>query len=235
MGRVRDLYHSAVGKKAMMAVSGILLFGYVLLHMLGNLKLYLGAEKLDHYAAWLRQVGTPLLPESGALWIVRVLLLVAVVVHMVAAYQLTRLSQRARPVGYRMRSAVQTDYAARTMRWGGVILALFIVYHLLHLTFGTVHPDFLHPEALPGGGEKYHVYHNVVAGFSVWWVSAFYMLAQLCLGLHLYHGLWSLLQSLGLPHQSQQPWRRQVAVVFALVVTAGNLSFPIAVLGGWVR
>lgn len=234
MGRLRDLYHSAVGKKALMAVSGIVLFGFVLVHMAGNLKLYQGAEKLNAYAAWLRQIGVPLLPESGALWVARLVLLAAVGVHIVAAYQLTRLNQRARPVGYRDRSAVEASYASRTMRWGGVIILLFVVYHLLHLTWGTVHPDFVHPEVAAGGETEYDVFHNVVTGFRVWWVSGFYIVAQLALGLHLYHGLWSLFQSLGLPHQSAQPWRRRVAAVFALVVTVGNVLFPISVLGGWV-
>lgn len=234
MGRLRDLYHSAVGKKALMAASGIVLFGYVLVHMAGNLKLYQGSEKLNAYAAWLRQIGVPLLPESGALWVARVVLLAAVVVHVVAAYQLTRLNRRARPLGYRDRSVVEATYASRTMRWGGVVILLFVVYHLLHLTWGTAHPDFMRPEPVAGGATEYHVYHNVVAGFRIWWVSAFYVVAQIALGLHLYHGVWSLFQSLGMPHQSLQPWRRQVAGVFAVVITLGNISFPIAVLGGWV-
>lgn len=235
MGALRQLMASTLGKKAVMAVSGVVLFGFVLVHMAGNLKLYQGPEKLNAYAAWLREMGSPLLPASGALWIARTVLLAAVAVHIAAAYQLTMLSRKARPIRYRVRRHVVADYASRTMRWGGVIILLFVVYHLMHLTWGNVHPDFRPHEVAADGSERYFVYQNVVAGFSVWWVSGFYVLAQLFLGLHLYHGLWSLLQTLGLERQSQQPWRRQVAAIFAVVVTLGNVSFPLAVLGGWVR
>ena len=234
MGAFVDLYRSAIGKKALMAASGLALFGFVLVHMLGNLKLYQGPEKLNAYAGWLREIGMPALPYGGALWIARLVLLGAVVVHILAAYQLTVLSRRARPIGYKSLVA-KTDYASRTMRWGGFIILLFVIYHLAHLTWGTVHPAFTPHESGADGHNVYFAYENVVAGFQVWWVSAFYMLAQLCLGLHLYHGLWSTLQSLGLPSQSEQPWRHRVALVFALVVTIGNLSFPIAVMGGWVQ
>lgn len=235
MGALRDLHGSTLGKKAVMAVSGVLLFGFVLVHMAGNLKLFQGPEKLNAYAAWLRELGMPLLPASGALWLMRVALVAAVVAHIVSAYQLTVLSRRARPIRYRARSYVKADYASRTMRWGGVIILLFVIYHLMHLTWGNVHPDFMPHEVGADGSERYFVYQNVVAGFSVWWVSGFYMLTQLFLGLHLYHGLWSMLQTLGLPQQSQQTWRRRMAAAFALIITLGNLSFPISVLGGWVR
>ena len=164
MGALRELQGSTLGKKAVMAVSGVVLFGFVLVHMAGNLKLYQGAEKLNAYAAWLRELGAPLLPSSGALWIVRVVLLAAVAAHIVSAYQLTALSRRARPVGYRDRTWVVADYAARTMRWGGVILLLFVIYHLMHLTWGNVHPDFRPHEIAADGSERYFVYENVVAG-----------------------------------------------------------------------
>ena len=220
-----NFYRSAIGKKAVMAVTGIILFGFVLMHMLGNLKLYLGATTLNHYAQWLREVGEPGLPQGVALWIARIVLLVAVVLHIHAAISLTRMSQKSRPIAYHHRDYVAASYAARTMRWGGVIIFLFIVYHLLHLTFGTVHPSFVEGD----------VYHNVVAGFSVWWVSAFYILANILLGFHLYHGLWSLFQSLGWNHRRFNKWRRYFATTFALVVTLGNISMPIAVLAGFVR
>lgn len=225
MSWIGDFWRSTLGKKAVMAVSGIVLFGYVLLHMLGNLKLYLGPESLNHYAEWLREVGAPLLPHEGALWLVRVVLLAAVAGHVWAAWQVTRASWRARPRAYETVERLQVDYAARTMRWGGVILLLFVVYHLLHFTTGQAHTDFV-----PGD-----VYHNVVAGFSVPWVSAVYVVANLLLGLHLYHGLWSLFQSLGWNHPTFNPWRRNFAVTFAVVVTVGNVSFPVAVLLGWVQ
>ncbi|HZF11445.1 MAG TPA: succinate dehydrogenase cytochrome b subunit [Thermoanaerobaculia bacterium] len=220
-----DLYKSAVGKKAVMAVTGILLFGFVLGHMIGNLKLYEGPEILNSYARFLRTVGTPAVPPSGLLWIARSVLLVAVLLHIWAAWQLTLMNRQARPADYTRRDVVHTSYASRTMRWGGVIILLFVIYHLLDLTFGAVNPSF----------QEGDVYHNVVASFSVWWVSAFYVVAQLALGLHLYHGLWSLFQSLGWNHPRFNGWRSGFAHAFAWIITLGNISFPLAVLTGLVR
>lgn len=226
MSTVRSLFQSDVGKKAIMAVTGLMLFGFVLVHMLGNLKLYQGPEKLNGYAEWLREVGSPALPHSGMLWIARFVLLLAVVLHMTAALQLTLKNRRARPERYRQHAAIQSTYATRTMRWGGVIIALYVVYHLAHLTWGTAHHAFV-----PGD-----VYGNVVAGFQVWWVSALYIVAQVALGFHLYHGLWSMFQSLGWWETSDpRDWRRRFAQVSAVFITLGNLSFPLAVLTGVVR
>lgn len=218
------IYRSAVGLKALMAVSGIVLFGFVLVHMAGNLKMYLGPQAINHYAEWLREVGAPLFPPTTLLWVFRAVLLLSVIVHIAAAWKLTLVSRAARPRDYVDRRVVQTDYAARTVRWGGVIVLLFVLYHLADLTFGWVNPDFV-----PGD-----VYHNMVAGFSVWWVSAFYMVAQVALAFHLYHGLWSLFQSLGWSHPAINDWRRRFAATFAVVVAVGNLSFPLAVLSGLV-
>ncbi len=220
-----DLYGSTVGKKAVMAVTGVILFGFVLLHMVGNLKLYEGPKVLNSYAGFLREVGAPALPASGLLWIARLVLLAAVVLHMGAAWQLTRVSRAARPVRYAAAPKIHTSYASRTLRWGGVIIALFVVYHLLHLTWGVVHPSFVDKD----------VYHNVVAGFRVWWVSLFYIVAQIALGFHLYHGLWSMFQSLGLNHPRFNRWRNGFAHAFAWIVTVGNVSFPVAVLSGLIR
>lgn len=220
-----DLFRSAVGKKAAMALSGLVLFGFVFVHMLGNLKAYQGAAVFNAYAEGLREIGEPELPHEGALWIARLVLLAAVLVHIWAAWAVTQESRKARPIAYVSALNSHTSYASRTLRLGGVILLLFIVYHLLHLTFGTVHPDFV-----PGDA-----YHNFVAGFSVWWVSAFYIVANLALGLHLYHGLWSLFQSLGWNHPRYNAWRRTFAQVFSLVITLANVSFPLAVLGGLIR
>lgn len=221
-----SLYRSDLGKKAVMAVTGVMLFGFVLVHMLGNLKLYQGPEKLNAYAEWLREVGSPVLPHSGLLWIARVVLLVAVILHVTAATQLTLRSLRARSQDYHQRVAIQSTYAARTMRWGGVLIALYVFYHLAHLTWGTAHPTFV-------AGD---VYGNVVKGFQIWWVSAVYMVAQVALGFHLYHGLWSLFQTLGWWRpDGEKDWRRQFSLVFAWVVTLGNLSFPLAVLAGVVQ
>jgi len=218
-------YRSAIGKKAVMAVTGVFLFGWILLHMLGNLKVYTGAEHYNAYAAFLITMGAPLLPNKAALIVVRVLLLIAVWLHIQAATQLTLMNRKARPVGYTERDYVSATYAARTMRWSGVIIVLFVVYHLLHLTFGTLHPDFI----------EHDVYHNFVTGFQVWWVSAFYIIANLALGMHLYHGLWSMFNSVGLSHATFNPWKRSFATVFAVIVTVGNISFPIAVLMGVLR
>jgi succinate dehydrogenase / fumarate reductase cytochrome b subunit len=223
---IGTLIRSAVGKKALMATSGLVLFGFVLGHMAGNLKLYLGAESLNHYAEWLREVGTPLLPPSGLLWIARAVLLAAVGIHVWSAWQVTRMDRRARPVDYADRRVVKATYASRTMRWGGVIILLFVLYHLAHFTFG---PAWAHPDFIPGD-----VYHNVVAGFRIWPVSAFYLVAQAALALHLYHGLWSLFQTLGWNHPRFNPWRRTFARAFALVILVGNASFPIAVMAGLV-
>jgi succinate dehydrogenase / fumarate reductase cytochrome b subunit len=193
--------------------------------MLGNLKVYLGPEHYNEYARFLITMGAPLLPNKTALIIVRTLMFVAVVLHIIAATQLTIMNRKARPVAYREREYVAGTYAARTMRWGGVIILLFVFYHLGHLTFGTFHPDFIEGD----------VYHNFVTGFQVWWVSAFYIIANLALGMHLYHGLWSMFNSLGLNHPGFNSWKRAFATVFAIVVTAGNVSFPVAVLTGILR
>jgi succinate dehydrogenase / fumarate reductase cytochrome b subunit len=220
-----DFYKAAVGKKAVMAVTGILLLGFVLVHMIGNLHLYEGPGHLDEYGTFLRQVGAPALPPNGVLWLARLVLLTAVVLHIWAAWQVTRMSREARPAGYSYRQKVHTTYASRTMRWGGVIILLFIIYHILHFTTGTVHPSF----------REGAVYHNVVTGFSVWWVSLFYIVAQVALGFHLYHGVWSLFQSLGWNHPRFNHWREGLAHAFAWIITLGNISFPIAVLTGLVR
>ena len=220
-----NFYRSAIGKKAVMAVTGVILFGWIFLHMVGNLKLYLGSVHLNEYAHWLRTLGTPAIPESGVLWTTRLLLLVAVVFHIHAAYALTMMNLEARPVAYRDRGFVKGTYAARTMRWGGVIILLFVIYHLLHLTTGQAHHDFV----------KDDPYHNVVTGFRVWWVSAAYIVANLALGLHLYHGVWSMFSSVGLTNPKYEAWRRNFATVFAVIITVANVSFPIAVLLGIVR
>jgi len=220
-----NFYRSAIGKKAVMAVTGLILFGWIFLHMVGNLKLYLGPEHMNEYAHWLRALGTPAMPETAALWVSRLVLLAAVLLHIHAAWAVSMMSREARPVGYRDRRSVAATYAARTMRWGGVIILLFIIYHLLHLTVGTVHNDFV----------KDDPYHNVVAGFRVWWVAAVYIIANLALGLHLYHGVWSMFNSVGFTHVRFNAWRRTFATAFAALITLANISFPLAVLTGVVK
>ena len=220
-----SVYRSAIGKKAVMAVTGVILFGWIFAHMAGNLKLYMGPESINHYAHFLRTMGEPLVPAYSMLWLSRIVLLLAVIFHIHAAYALTVMNMEARPVGYRDREYVKGTYAARTMRWGGVIILLFVIYHLLHLTTGQAHHDFV----------KDDVYHNVVSGFQRWWVAAVYIVANLALGLHLYHGVWSMFSSLGVTHKRFEPWRRTFATAFAAIITAGNLSFPLSVLLGFVR
>ncbi|HVS33637.1 MAG TPA: succinate dehydrogenase cytochrome b subunit [Thermoanaerobaculia bacterium] len=222
---IGNFYRSAIGKKAVMAITGVILFGWIFLHMVGNIKLYLGPEPMNEYAHWLRALGAPAMPETGALWASRIILLLAVVLHIHAAWALTIMNRQARPVGYRDREYVTATYASRTMRWGGVIIVLFVIYHILHLTTGQAHRSFVENDP----------YHNVVAGFLVWWVAAVYIIANLALGFHLYHGLWSMFNSLGLNHAKFNPWRRYFATAFAVVIAAGNISFPLAVLIGIVR
>jgi succinate dehydrogenase / fumarate reductase cytochrome b subunit len=225
MGATGQLLRTAVGRKAVMAVSGILLFGFVVAHAAGNLKLYQGAEALNAYAVHLRELGEPILPHGFALWGLRLGLLGAALAHVVAAFAVTRQSLEARGTQYHVVKRVQTNYAARTMRWSGVIVLLFALFHLADLTWGRANPDFVHGD----------VYHNVVASFSRWPVAGFYVFANLALGFHLFHGLWSLFQTLGLNNPRFNAWRRVFAAAFAGLVTVVNVSFPVAVLAGWVE
>lgn len=225
MSLVIGFYRSSLGKKAVMAVTGLILFGFVLVHMAGNLKLYQGEAAYDAYAEHLRELGAPIFAHGQLLWVFRFVLLAAVGLHLHAATVLTLQNWKARPARYEVRESLQSTYAARTMRWGGVIVLLFVLYHLAQLTLGWAHPDFQ-----PG-----KVFQNVIVAFSIPWVAIFYVVANLALGLHLYHGLWSLFQSLGWNHPKLNPWRRRFAAFFAAAVTLGNVSFPIAVLTGVVR
>jgi succinate dehydrogenase / fumarate reductase cytochrome b subunit len=228
MSWIVSFYRSAVGKKAVMAVTGVCLFVWILFHMLGNLKLYLGPEHFNEYAAWLRTMGAPAVPHSVGLWVVRIFMLLCIYLHIDAATRLTLMNWAARPVAYRERDYVIANYASRTMRWGGVIILLFIIYHLGHLTWGWKPLN-------PGGFVENDPYHNVVVGFRVWWASAIYIVANLALGLHLFHGLWSMFNSVGLNHVKFNPWKRVFATAFAVVITLGNISFPIMVLAGVIR
>jgi succinate dehydrogenase cytochrome b subunit len=214
------LTQTTVGKKAVMAVTGIVLLIYVTVHMLANLKAFLGPGSLDGYGRWLREILEPVFGHEGILWLVRAGLVASAALHLIAATQLARRAHAARPVAYRQRSRVQGSYAARTMRWGGVIIALFVVYHVLDLTTGTLNPHGVNGE----------IYRNVTADFQHWYVVLVYTVAVLALGFHLRHGVWSALRSLGVPGVSQQ-----IAVGYAVVITAGFLSVPYAVLFGVIR
>ncbi len=219
-----ELYRSAMAKKAVMAVTGIMLFGFVFGHMIGNLKLFLGPEKLNAYAEGLRALGEPILGHGDFLWLARIGLLAAVGLHILSAWQLWLLNGKARPVSYARQAPQASTYASRTMRYGGVIIALFVIYHLLHLTAGSVHADFQHGD----------VYHNLIVAFQNPLVAGFYILAVTALGFHLRHGLWSLFQSLGWSGPRLDAFRRQFAAAFAVIVTAGFLSVPVAILTGLV-
>lgn len=222
MGRTAALFRTSIGLKITMAISGIVFVGFVIGHMIGNMKVYLGAEVFNHYAEGLREFGAPFLGHGQFLWIARAVLIVALVVHVWSALKLTQQSHAARDEGYRKRESMEFSRSSRSMRWGGVALLTFIIYHLLHLTFGLVHPDFI-----PGDA-----YHNLVTGFQSVPVSVVYMVAMIALGLHLYHGVWSAFQTLGISGPRINRWRRPLALAIALFVVAGNLSFPVSVLTG---
>lgn len=220
MPEPRGFLSSTVGRKVVMAVTGIILFGFVFIHMVGNLQAYMGPEALNHYGAFLRT-----LVHGWALWAFRIVLLVSVALHIWAATALTIDNLKARGVGYRERTWIDSTYASRTMVWSGPILALFVVYHILHFTTGQVHPSFVEGD----------VYHNFVAGFRVVPVSIFYIVAMLALGYHLYHGFWSMLQTLGLSHPRYNPLRHFCSALFTFAIVGVNISFPIAVMAGIIR
>jgi succinate dehydrogenase / fumarate reductase cytochrome b subunit len=217
-----------IGKKVVMAVTGFVLVGFVIGHMLGNLKIFLGADAINSYGLFLRTMGEPAVPYGVLLWIVRIVLLVCVALHIIAAVQLTRMNWAARPEDYDTKQSIVTSYAARTMRWSGVLLVLFIVYHLLHLTAGKVGYE-------PGQYEHLSVYHNVVTGFSVWYVSVFYIVAMACLCLHLDHGIWSMLQTIGWNNARTTRGLQALSRLISLVVFFGFISVPVAVMAGWLR
>lgn len=220
-----DLYSTAVGKKYAMAITGVMMIGFVIAHMIGNLKMYLGAEDFNHYAEFLRELLVPIAPKGVVLWILRLGLIGALALHLHAAYTLTQLNRKARPVKYQSpRDYVAANFASRSMRWTGIIVLLFIIWHLLDLTGGQVNPDYVHGE----------VYANVDASLSRPIVAIFYIVANIALGIHLFHGVWSLFQSMGWQNPRFNKWRRQIATAIATIVVVGNVSFPVAVLAGVV-
>lgn len=216
----------SVQLKFLMAGSGAVMLLFLLGHMLGNLKVFLGADAIDSYAQWLRTVGEPAVPEQTLLWLARVVLTAALVGHVGSAIVLARRARLARPVRYVHRRPVQGSYAARTMRWGGVIIFLFLVWHLLDLTAGVVNPH----------GVAGEVHANVVADFapSRWYITLVYALAVIAVGFHVRHGLWSALQTIGRSSAPTQAALKGVALVVAILLTVGFLSVPFAVLTGLV-
>lgn len=201
-----------------MAASGAVLFAFVIGHMLGNLQIYLGPEKLNAYAAFLKH-------NPGPLWGVRLVLLACVLIHIVSAFQLAMLKSRARPVAYHKKGNAGSTYASRTMMMSGPIILTFLIYHLLHFTVGAAHPDFREAD----------VYRNVVTGFQNVPAAIAYILAMLFLGNHLVHGVWSMFQSVGVAHPRYTPLLKRFALAATLVIMAGNISIPVAVLAGLVR
>jgi len=222
MAAPATLLGSSVGKKIVMAITGIVLSLFVLGHMAGNLQAFLpnGPEALDHYGAFLREM-----LHGAGLWVVRAVLLASVSLHIWAAASLTLESWRARPVGYEEQKWKESTYASRTMRWGGVIILLFVIYHLLHFTTGTAHPNFIEGD----------VYHNFVTGFRSVPVSIAYIVAMIALGFHLRHGVWSMCQTLGVSHPRYIRLAHIAAWLFAALIVVGNISFPVAVLAGILK
>ncbi len=220
-----SLYQTTIGKKIAMALAGLVLVGYLLLHLAGNLKAFTGEQHFNEYSEFLRTMGAPVFGYSQLLWIVRIILLVALIVHVVAFVQLWSKSRAARAIGYRRYDPEVFSRASRTMKWGGIAILLFVVYHILHLTTGDVHPSF----------EPHQAYRNMVDGFHSPLASLIYVAGMIAVGLHLYHGLWSVFQTMGWNSKQYNRLRRPFAVVVSLAITLGFLSVPFAVWLGIVE
>lgn len=221
-----EFYRSAVGKKWVMAVTGVMLLGFVFFHMVGNLKVYLGAEDMNHYGEFLRELLVPLVPRTVALWGMRLGLIAAFYLHIHSAYSLTAMNARARPDAYvGGRDYVAANFASRSMRWTGIIVGLYLIFHLADLTAGSANGDFVRGDP----------YNNLVASFENPVVASVYIVANLALGIHIFHGAWSLFQSLGINSPRFNQWRRRFAQGFAALIVLGNVSFPIAVMTGVIE
>lgn len=212
---VPSFYRNTIGKKAVMAVTGVMLVGWIIGHVLGNVLIFRGPGAVNQYAALLKS-------NMALLWGLRVFMLVVVTLHIVAAIQLVRQQRASRPVGYVKQVPQQATIASRTIRWGGLVLALFLVYHILHMTTGTLHPSFSHTD----------VYANMVIGLRVPWVAAIYLAAVVALGMHIHHGMWSVFQSLGISTAAVKPVRRRLATGISAVVFIGFAAIPLAILFG---
>jgi len=218
--RAPSFWQSTNGKKVVMAVTGAIMFLFIIGHVAGNLQIFEGPAKLNAYGHFLHSIGE-------LLWPVRIVLILSVILHITATVQLGLRNKAARPVGYSRKEAINSSYASRTMYWSGPIVLAFIIFHLLQFTAGYIHPDSQFIEG--------DVYHNVVAGFQVWWVSVWYIIAVSLLGLHLRHGIWSMFQSIGYNHPRHTPLLKKTAFVIALLITLGYISIPISVLLGFVK
>jgi len=220
MLRLRAFYGSMVGKKVVMAATGLIGIGFVIVHSLGNLLVFRGPVAINSYSHFLKSTGE-------LLWTVRVVLIAAVILHVIAAIQLARQSRAARPIDYTKYESQVATVSSRTMRWGGALLLVFIIVHILHFTTGTIRPA--------GAFSGEDVYANVVMSFRIWWVALFYVVSMIALGLHLFHGAWSSVRSIGLSPPSPQPLHRRVSLVIAVLVWAAFTSIPVAVFSGLVR
>jgi succinate dehydrogenase / fumarate reductase cytochrome b subunit len=215
----RAFLKSTVGLKVTMGITGVVLTAFVIGHLLGNLLVFAGRAALNRYSVLLHA-------SAELLWAVRAVLIASVALHVWAAWSLTRVGQAARSVAYAKKVPQTATWASRTMRWGGVLLGIFIVVHVLHLTTGTIHPAPI---------SETDVYGNVVGAFQVPWVAAFYLASMVALGLHLFHGAWAAFRSIGVSRPRRSPIRRPLVTILALGVWAGFTAIPLAVLTGWVR
>jgi succinate dehydrogenase / fumarate reductase, cytochrome b subunit len=217
MNRAVRFYRAAIGKKVVMAVTGLIGIIFLITHVIGNLLAFRGSEALNSYSAFLKSTGE-------LLWVVRVVLIAAVILHVIAAYQLTMQNRSARPISYTRREPQVSTLASRTMRWGGALLLIFIIVHILHFTTGTIRPTGLFTPD--------DVYGNVVGSFRIWWVSLFYIVAMIALAAHIYHGGWSSVRTIGFAQPSDNPLHRRVALALALLLWLGFTAIPVAVLIG---
>jgi succinate dehydrogenase / fumarate reductase cytochrome b subunit len=228
-----DLYGTAVGKKYAMAITGIMLLGFVFAHMVGNLKMYLGPSHINEYGEFLRNLLVPILPRTIALWLMRLGLIGAVLLHIHAAASLTVMNRQARSVKYQSPRDYQVaNFASRTMRWTGILVGLFVLWHLADLTWGFA--NNWGARSSDGRFVRGDAYGNIVRSFERVPVTVLYIVANIALGIHLFHGVWSLFQSMGWNNPRFNQWRRHLATGFATIIVVGNVSFPIAVLAGIV-
>lgn len=229
MSLIKEFYSTTLGKKMTMAMTGLVLVGFVLGHMAGNLKIFAGVDpktgdyKIDSYARFLHEIGSEVLGHSGVLWLVRVVLIVCVVLHAFSGIQLARINRRAKPQGYKIRSYRSANAASRTMLYGGLFLITFIIYHILHFTTGSVHFR---------GFSEGEVYANVFNAFQSYPIVGFYIISMALLGLHLYHGTWSMFQTLGVDTPRWNSGMRTMAKVVAIGLFIGFTSVPIAIVSG---
>ena len=219
MNRLRRFYSAAIGKKIVMGVTGLIGIGFVILHMAGNLLAFRGPEAINAYAHFLASTGE-------LLWILRIILIAAVILHVVAAYQFTMQNRAARPIGYVRRDPQVSTWAVRTMRLGGILILVFIVLHIMHFTNPGWRPQ--------GVFDKADVYTNLVTSFRIWWITLFYVVTMIALGLHLYHGAWSSVRSLGAAQPTRRPLHRTVALAIAVIVWLGFTAVPVAVFAGLI-